>query len=259
MISKKDSRHAGVLLHAKHAYMPNNLGYCGPDDRGKILQAIHESAVDERLLGVLKNFEAAYPFIHLIGKSTARDPFDYSVTEAYWIGNRLLHDVSPTEFYEFTHRGLQTKMRSDESRKIFSELNSQAIPHHSFYVLSIWSRSERALNHPQMDSRTSRSLEQLMDNCRISWGRVIEAKGRTLKVQHSPLKISDGKLALSSPVIKKIEYDAEVPSFRNLKAGDHVSIHWNFACEVLTPQQLNNIKKYTLSDVRAANRLARPH
>ncbi len=237
--------------------MPNNLGYCGPDDRGKILQAIHESVVDERLLGVLKNFEAAYPFIHLIGKSTARDPFDYDVTEAYWIGNKLLHNVSPTEFYEFTHRGLQTKMPKDESRKIFSELNSQAIPHHSFYVLSIWSRSERALNHPEMDSSTSRSLEQLMDNCRISWGKVIEAKGTTLKVRCNPLKISDGKLALSTSVTKKVQYDPQVPSFRSLKAGDNVSIHWNFACEVLTPEQLTNIKKYTLSDVRAANRLAR--
>ncbi len=259
MTSKKDSRYAGVLLHAKHAYMPNSLGYCGPDDRGKILQAIHESAVDERLLGVLKNFEAAYPFIHLIGKSTARDPFDFEVTEAYWIGNNLLHEVSPSEFYEFTHRGLQTKIPRDSSRKIFSELNSQAIPHHSFYVLNIWARSERALNHPEMDSRTSRSLEQLMDNCRISWGRVIEKKGTTLKVQYSPLKITDGMLALSSPITKRVQYDSEVPSFLNLRPGDNVSIHWNFACEVLTPRQLSNIKKYTLSDITAANRLARVH
>lgn len=259
MISKKDNRHAGILLHAKHAYMPNNLGYCGPDDRGRILQAIHESVIDERLLGVLKNFEAAYPFIHLIGKSTGRDPFDYDVTEAYWIGNRLLQNVSPTDFYEFTHHGLQTKMRKDETRKIFSELNSQAIPHHSFYVLSIWSRSERALNHPELDSRASRSLEQLMDNCRISWGRVLEAKGTALKVEYTPLKIHEGKLTLSKSTIKKVQYDPEVPSFRNLKPGDPVSIHWNFACEVLTPQQFNNIKKYTLSDLRAANRLAQLH
>jgi len=255
MISKEDSRHAGVLLHAKHAYMPNNLGYCGPDDRGRILQAIRESAVDDRLLGVLKNFEAAYPFIHFIAKSTGRDPFDYDVTEAYWLGNRLLSGVSPSGFYEFTHRGLKTKTDKDEMRKLFAALKSQPVPHHSFYVLSIWSRSERALNHPEMDSKTSRSVEQLMDNCRISWGKVIEARGTTLRVEYSPLKIHDGKLAISTPVTRKVQYDPEVPSFRNLKSGDNVSIHWNFACEVLTPVQLRNIKKYTLGDVKAANQL----
>ena len=55
-----DASKSGIVLHAKHAYMPNALGYCGPDDGGKILDFLHgaslSSADHDRILRVLQRF-----------------------------------------------------------------------------------------------------------------------------------------------------------------------------------------------------------
>jgi len=33
-----------------------------------------------------------------------------------------------------------------------------------------------------------------------------------------------------------------------------VSLHWNYACDVLTPRQLKNIERYTGADIKLVNR-----
>ena len=96
-------RESGVLFHAKHAFMPNFLGYCGPDERGRIQQSLEGGKTDDELVRTLRQFEAAYPFLGLIAKSTGREVFDYAVPEAYWIGNSLLTKVPASDFYRFSH------------------------------------------------------------------------------------------------------------------------------------------------------------
>jgi uncharacterized protein DUF6390 len=240
----------GVTLHAKHALMPNNLGYCGPDENGKILEHLHGASPSESLLTTLKEFEAAYPFIRMIAKSTGKDPFDYEVTEAYWIGNRLLERVEPTQFYEFAHRGPASHLSKEAAKTIFREVGPSAKPHHTFYVLGMYGRSNGS---PESEKK----LLELIDSCRISWGRVVGVKEKTLTVERSPLVIRDDQLSLAKPVRKEVTYDRGISPFETIRAGDWVSLHWNFASEKLKRYQLKNLSAYTALDIEATNRFVR--
>jgi hypothetical protein len=242
----------GELLHAKHALAPNSLGYCGPDENGRILEHLHDSLVDESLDSTLKRFEAAYPFVRMIAKSTGRSAFDYDVAEAYWIGNELLDRVEPSEFYEFSHAGLKSRLPKQEMKRLFREVGALARPHHTFYVLGMYSR-------PNTQSSLQHKLLDLMDSCRISWAKVVEVKSKTLIVERAPLSLGEDELlSLNPPQKKEIHYDSEIPNFEDIKGGDWVTIHWNFASEKLTRRQLTNLRAYTRLDIEATNRLVAP-
>jgi len=236
----------GAILHAKHALMPNNLGYCGPDENGRILEHLHSSTSSDTLLSTLKEFEAAYPFIRMIADSTGKSPFDFEVTEAYWIGNGLLDRVEPSKFFEFSHRGPASRLTLDQSRTIFRQLGTAAKPHHTFYVLGMYARTQ---NSPGTESK----LLELMDSCRISWGKVVSVKEATLTVERRPLVLREERLGLAQPVRKEVLYDKAIPPFQSVKKGDWVSLHWNFASEVLKDYQLRNIRAYTALDIKATN------
>ena len=149
---------------------------------------------DESLLSILTKFEAAYPFVKMIAKSTGRKPFDYKVAEAYWIGNSLLDHVEPAEFFEFAHQDLTSSrkmagkkngLQKTEAKSLFRELGSMAKPHHTFYVLGMYARSSE-------QSGSGDKLLELMDSCRISWGRVLDVKEKTLIVER-PLTHADAR------------------------------------------------------------------
>jgi len=254
-MTDKNAENKGILFHAKHALMPNRLGYCGPDDRGEILRHLQESEISPRLLGLLESFEAAYPFINLIGKSTGRAPFDYRVAEAYWIGNDLLSKVPAQDFYTFSHASLQNRKRA-EVRKVFKTLGSRAMPHHSFYVMSTYATSSVA-DGPSVNNESAKKIEALVDNCRISLGRVTEVGKKELTVRYSPVGFVDGGLALSSPKTKKVYYEKDVRPFDSIKRGDWVSLHWNLASEVLSPAQARNLNRFTAADIASTNELLR--
>jgi len=246
---------SGILLHAKHAYMPNSLGYCGPDDRGLILRHIEESKGGEDLASMLKGFEAAYPFLRLIAKSTGKGVFDYAVPEAYWIGNSLLERVETPEFYRFSHHELAGK-DPREVRRLFKASGGQARPHHTFYVMSTYATSSVA-DGPNLSEDGRKKVQGLVDNCRISWGEVLDVGRKMLAVRYKPVSVGDGRLVLSSPVVRKVSYNPEVRAFSKVKPGDWVTLHWDYACEVISPRQLLNIAKYTKIDIEATNRILR--
>jgi hypothetical protein len=242
---------AGPLLHAKHAFMPNKLGFCGPDDRGMILEHLQESTVDERFISILKNFEAAYPFIQLIGKSNQRDPFDQKVTEAYWIGNELLDKVGAQEFYNFTISKLGKKNKA-EIRKLFLDFGNRALPHHTFYVISTATSVISDFHHTS--GPDPRKVSDIMDNCRISWGRVEKVEKDRMWVKYRPFILSEGKISLGPERTNKdVEYNPSVQPFDRITPGQYVSMHWNFACDVLSAPQAKNIANYTKLDLNSAN------
>jgi hydrogenase maturation factor len=233
--------------------MPNTLGYCGPDDRGLILRHLEESKGGEELATTLRGFEAAYPFLRLIAGSTGRGVFDYSVPEAYWIGNSLLDRVQTPEFYRFSHHELVGK-DPREVRRLFKAAAGSARPHHTFYVMSTYATSSVA-DGPTLSSDGRKKVEGLIDSCRVSWGEVKKVGRKDLDVRFSPVEAKDGKLALAGPVVKRVRYNPEVRSFSKVSPGDWVTMHWGYACEVVSPRQLRNIVKYTKLDIEATNRV----
>jgi len=243
----------GVLFHAKHAFMPNSLGYCGPDEKGQIQRDLEGNRSDEELVQTLQKFEAAYPFLKLIAKSAGRQVFDYSVPEAYWIGNRLLDLVPVSDFYSFSHH--EIKGRDPEKvREVFRQLDGTAPPHHTFYVMSTYATTA-VPDGPNVRNEAKRKIAELVDNCRISWGTVRKVGKNELQVEARRVSVDDGGLSLTSPVVKRVRYNPEVRPFGTVKAGDVVSIHWNYACDVLTPRQVKNIAWYTDADIRLVSRL----
>ncbi|HYB04112.1 MAG TPA: DUF6390 family protein [Nitrososphaerales archaeon] len=246
----QNGKHLGEILHAKHAFMPNSLGYCGPDDRGKILDHLHRNSTSEKLLSILKDFDAAYPFVRMIASSTGKRPFDYDVAEAYWLGNSLLESVPPVHFYEFTHRYLGGRIQKGMAKPIFKEFGQKIRPHHTFYVLGLYSRVS-----PLSDN--NQKLLQLMDSCRISWGKVQQVEDDQLLVEKTPLIFVKDRLKMAPRRIKtKVAYDSEIPAFNNVRIGDWVSLHWNFASEKLAQSQLQNLRKYTQQDISVVNSFA---
>ncbi|MEM3185676.1 MAG: DUF6390 family protein [Conexivisphaerales archaeon] len=244
--AKKD----GIILHAKHAYMPNSLGFCGPDEGGRILEHLQNNSVSEQLVADLIKFEAAYPFIRMIAESTGKDVFDYEIPEAYWIGNSLLERVKVEDFYRFSHTSLRGRDKN-VARELFKPEAVRLFPHHTLYVLT-------TLTFPLVKGgpnihNENRVVEQ-MDNCRISWGKVIEVDKEQLVVLRRPLVMNEGRFSVGKPVISKIRYDPNIHSFKHIKTGDNVSIHWNFACDKLDRSQAKNIEKYTMLDIIAVNK-----
>jgi hypothetical protein len=76
-----------------------------------------------------------------------------------------------------------------------------------------------------------------------------------LQVEVSRVNVDDGGLSLARPMLKKVRYNPEIRPFGTVKAGDIVSIHWNYACDVLTPRQAKNIARYTGADIKLVNQL----
>ena len=248
--SQKDR---GVLLHAKHAFMPNTLGYCGPDERDIIVRHLEGSRGGEDLELMLKRFEAAYPFLRLIGRTTGRDPFDFAVPEAYWIGNGLLEKVDVPDFRDFSRMDLPGRDEREVDR-VFKALGSKARPHHTFYVMSTYATAS-VRDGPSLRNDSGDRVVKAMDSCRVSWGEVTRIGKDKLQVEYSPLTMEEGRLSLGKPKSKSVSYNSRVNPFGNVKLGDPVSIHWDYACDVLTPRQVRNITKYTLLDIQSVNRL----
>jgi hypothetical protein len=161
----------------------------------------------------------------MIAESNGRDPFDYEVTEAYWIGNKLLENVEPSKFYRFSQDGPTTRMTMEDSKDLFRDLGTFAKPHHTFYVLGMYSRAKGG---PEVDKK----LLELMDSCRISWGRVIGVNKKTLTVERPPLALDDGILRLASPQRKEVTFDKDIRPFGKVR----------------------NLRSYTALDIQVANR-----
>ena len=122
--------------------------------------------------GWRRGFAGAWPYLELIAAaSKITDALDARVVEAYWVGNSLLDNVRIPDYGAF----LDERFRGRAGRgweHIAGAVPAGAVPHHSFHVFLAypWSGLLR-------EGRTEPSL-QVLDSCRISWGRVIGPAGR---------------------------------------------------------------------------------
>src|SRR5262249_44773690 len=149
---------------------------------------------DRGLLELERRFAGAYPYLQLIAQANGiADPFDRRVVEAYWVGDACLAHVTPAAFGE----SLSERFADRMSRKAFgwlaSKLELGAKPHHNFHVFDVYTRAGL------MNDRAAPVLLETMDNCRVSWGKVVAIEGAELLVERPTLGLVAGKLALSKP------------------------------------------------------------
>lgn len=235
---------AGQLRFIHYGFMPNRLRYCGGDENRTLFEYGVENVVDGGLTPLLKSFTGALPYLKLIAHENGiADPFDARVVDAYWIGNDLLRRVEVRQLYDALTARFGKQLQGKALDLVLSKAPAGARPHHNFHVFDVHSRTGQLEN----------SLET-MDQCRVSWGRVMQVNGPELTVERQPLLLETGKLVLGSvrpiPVVRQIEGRGFADG---AKVGDWVSLHWGWVCEVLNDQQQRNLAHYTNYHLKLAN------
>lgn len=239
----------GALLFGRYAFPPNQRGYCGPDDNVALFQYVAEQRPDKGLVELERRFEGAYPYLCLIaGANRIQDPFDSRVVDAYWIGNPLLEQVRPNDFYQSLEDRFKSRMLGSQFRWMATKLEQGARPHHNFHVFEVYVRGGMMRDHRAITAIPP------MDSCRISWGKVVEVDQDGLLVERPALEMRDGRLALTEPRPERVRWQIDglgfVPAVR---PGHVVSIHWNWACDVLTADSLARLQASTKRYLDLAN------
>lgn len=238
------AQQAGMLRFIRYAFMPNRLRYCGGDDNRTLFQYGVEKVTDGGLPVLLRRFTGALPYLQLIARSNQiADPFHPHVVEAYWIGNDLLNTVEVRQLHDDLLARFGKHMQGRTRELILGKAPAGARPHHSFHVLDIHSRLGE-LEH---------SLATL-DNCRISWGQVTRVEPGQLVVNRVPLLLREGKLVLGDAVPERVTRQVEGRGFTDqAQPGEWVSLHWGWACEVLSETQRGHLERFTQHHLAIAN------
>ncbi|MBA2776731.1 MAG: hypothetical protein H0U31_08385, partial [Chloroflexia bacterium] len=174
----------GTSRFIRYAFMPNKLHYCGGDNNTAIFDYGLEGLREPPLEAMLRKFTGAMPYLSLIARSNGiADPFDERVVEAYWIGNDLLAGVEVRSLHDALAVRFSKQLQGKTREWLLAKAPAGARPHHNFHVFDVHSRVGE-LEH---------SLET-MDQCRISWGKVLKDDGSELVVERQPLALVEGKL-----------------------------------------------------------------
>ncbi len=237
----------GVQLCARFSLATNRLEYCGPADAApQLYRAITRGERLAEIRQSLSRFEALMPYLDAIAKKHGRDPFDLSVVEAYWVGNKLLDAFTRTDFEELltqlTRRGLPKSI----ARRLSDHLPERPIPHHAFHVSFVGVGA--VTGHVATTLHT-------MDSCRPAWAKVVERSADRLVLLRPPLGIENGRLAFGPPTRVTLPFDPNV--LPEVVAGQSIATHWGFPAVTLRLEQEEALRTYSLAALDAANE-ARP-
>lgn len=226
----------GPLRFIRYAFMPNHLSYCGPGDNQALFEYGTQQVVDGGLPPLLGAFAGAVPYLRLIARANnIQDPFDARVVDAYWLGNSLLEAVEVRELHDALLARVGKQLQGSARRWVLGKAPAGARPHHNFHVFDVHSRV----------GEQGRNLHT-MDQCRISWGKVLSCEGSELIVERRPLVIDQGRLALGPARQERVTRQFEGRGFADDAApGDWVSLHWGWVCEVIGAAQQAQLAHYT--------------
>lgn len=240
----------GEVLFARYAYPPNELGYCGAGDGHELLDhaagdehAAPAAEVRRRAAG----FEGAWVYLQLLAAAAGtQDPLDPRVVEAYWVGGPLLDVVDPVVFARRARRLFAHQLGADW--ECLEEPGTHPVPHHQFHVFVVypWMRLLRK-------GRRGPALT-VLDRCRIRWGQVLDVRGDQLEIRSAPL-VWDGEAVRLGP--EQPEVVRWSSGGRSLsppaEPGAWVAAHWDWACDVLTGEQVTALRSATARQLAVSN------
>jgi uncharacterized protein DUF6390 len=237
----------GALLAARFSFMPNRLGYCGPEENRAMLEYLADGHSDPGLEQILTRFAGAFPYYAFIAAANGiADPFDVRVIEAYWIGNHLLARIEAADLWRHLEDRFRSRFPARLLRSVLGQVPSGGRPHHNFHVFSMPVRT----GHEE----TAHSLAT-MDACRISWAKVVAEHGDTLLVEHRALVLAGDEMVLGAAEPRSVlrRFDGTTLPVE-ARAGDIVAVHWGCACHRLTRTQARSLAYYTRLHLALANR-----
>jgi hypothetical protein len=240
---------SGPILFARYAYGPNRLGFCGPDDAPALFGEGSEGGDERELRRLALDFTGAYPYLELIARANGiADPLDRRVVDAYWLGSPLLDAVTPNLLGDSLRVRFRPKLGASAWQWMESTAPAGSKPCHAFHVLDIFPKVG-LMRAEQVDN-----VLQTMDSCRIRWGRVIERDGDVLIVNAVPLALVEGQLGLGEPRRERITGWRDGHGFiDDVMPGDVVSIHWDWACDVLDAGAVSRLIDWTRREIEIAN------
>jgi len=230
----------GPLLFARYAYPPNALGLCGADVRRTLLEYGAAGESDGGLEELARTFEGAWPYLELIaGANGIADPLDASVVEAYWVGNELLDRVDGARLVN--HVDDRFRGRLGRAREhVDDAVRAGAVPHHCFHVFAVY---------PWLGLLRSGIVHEplrILELCRITPARVIDAGAETATVLARPLVHENGLLRLGEPRQREVRWsESDLAFLERPRPGELVSLHWDFVCDVLTPAAARRLEAHT--------------
>lgn len=235
---------SGLLAFIRYGFMPNHLGYCGGNDNDVLFEHAVERRPDPRLAPLLAKFTGAFPYLQTIAAANGiADPLDAAVVEAYWLGNDLLERVEASALFRSLAERFGDRLVGTLREQVLRKAPQGARPYHLFHVLDVY-------RHLESDEVGMAA----MDSCRISWGRVTAVEPGALMVERRPLRMKDGRLELAGAAPERVLRTISGQGFTDdVAAGDTVSIHWGWACEVLRPRQVANLSRWSVHHLTIAN------
>lgn len=241
---------AGPVRFARFAYPPNALGYCGPDAAGELLERADAgpAGVDPDLRRLAEGFEGAWPWLELIAHGNGiADPLDARVVEAYWLGNDLLDRVRATALGPSLADRFRDRLGADW-RWLAEVPDHQPRPHHGLHVFAVspWVGMLRGDG--------ARPALEVLDRCRIRWGRVLAVDGATAVVTSAPLRWDGRTLTLGPARPETVQVAHDGRRLTALAPGDDVACHWDWACERLGPRTLAALRRETAHQLDLVNR-----
>jgi Family of unknown function (DUF6390) len=241
------SEAAGALLFARYAYPPNALGLCGADSPGTLLEYGDAGESDGGLAELARTFEGAWPYLTLIAEANRiEDPLDPRVVEAYWVGNDLLPRVPPAMLARHVRERFRGRLGSAAER-IPTIVAAGAVPHHCFHVFALY---------PWLGLLRSGVVDEplrVLDQCRTTPALVLGVDGESADVLAEPLLWDEGRLWLGAPEPRGVRWRDGGRAFARPRAGELVSLHWDFVCDVLTAGAAARLAAVTRRVLAAVN------
>jgi len=224
-----------------YSYITNKLDYCGKTGAyAELLDYIRAPSEEKHghIKQLLSSFYGLRSYLQLIAESNEKDWLDFEVLESYWLGNKLLENVSLSDFQKTILSLQQFGLPRSLAEKKASLLPAGLLPHHSAHVLYV-----------NFITPKLKPLIKNLSNCTILWAKVegqkfdgrIIAKGVELVLQNRAFALREKKLLLANPFNLKVE------------RKDFVSVHWNNAIALIEENQLENLKKFTMRNIEAIN------
>ena len=235
---------AALDILSRYSLITNRLRYCGPKDAYKeLLLLLQGKNYDqEKVKKHFTKYEGLFVYLDYMAQKLNKDPFDYDIIEAYWTGNELLD-----------------KFDNEDNKKIIQGLTNRGLPkNHAEFLISKLPKGMN-LTHSfnvlfvgvGMTTGSVPTNIITMNKCILSIGKVVKILKDQLMVAVTPLITKQELLELGNQKIIHVEYNPDF--FKNIKVGNKIAIHWDYACKILTENEVENLKKYTQKNIKALN------
>lgn len=243
---------SGAAMFARYAYPPNELGYCGPNESGHLLDAAgHTSGSQPRpdVSWAARQFDGAWCYLRTLAAGTGHDPLDYRVVEAYWLGSPLLERLDGRVFA----RAVTESFSSQHGARLagLSAHGGSVGParaHHGYHVFEVYPWTGL------LGVGDGQPALSILDQCRIRWGRVQSVEGDHALVRSRPLARDGRRLHLGRPRTERPRWASGGRSLLpGVREGDWVAMHWDWICDTLSARQLTQLRRRTAQQLELTN------